>query len=80
MPDQRSNDQLQLDRIEQTVNRLDVYIRGSDDSPEKGLMTRVDRLEQKELSRARWIGAAITAGATSAVLALWNLLTGSGTQ
>lgn len=44
--------------------------------PSKGLIVRVDRLEQAEQKRGVWVGAAVVAGVGAAVTTVWAKLTG----
>lgn len=46
----------QLDRIEQDIRTLTTILTGNGD-PGRGLVVRVDRLEQTEKSRVWWLRA-----------------------
>lgn len=72
-----------LSRIEQTlcavtdkVERMDVLLRGSDDGERAGLVTRVDRIEQKEVRRDQISIAIIIAVLGSFAASAWALITG----
>lgn len=57
------------------VNTLHRIVTGESE-PERGMVVRLDRLEQAR-KNASWLGkTAMGAAITAAVLALWGLLTG----
>lgn len=57
------------------VNTLHRIVTGESE-PERGMVVRLDRLEQAR-KNATWIGrTAMGAAITAAVLALWSLVTG----
>lgn len=65
-----------LARIERKVDGMDVLLRGSDDGSIAGLVTRVDRIEQKEARRDQ-IGIGIGIAVLGAfATSLWALITG----
>lgn len=66
----------QLDRIEGKVDRALLLLEGNG-KPERGLVVRVDRLEQSEKRRARWVGAFGTAMIASLAGTLWGFLRGA---
>lgn len=45
-------------------------------TPERGLIMRLDRLEQTEVRRGRWVNTAVGASVVAVVGTLWKLLTG----
>lgn len=62
-----------INDISSKFDRLDGFITGAHE-PEKGLIVRIDRMEQAHKARAWWtksaLGAAITAIITSVVSAI----------
>lgn len=75
MSDQQSSSD-RLVRVETSVDSLNekvdrvLYALEGNGTP--GLKMRVDRLEQREESRAKWIGMAVTASIGGVLLALWT--------
>jgi len=67
----------QLTRIEKKIDRLDQLITGGD-SPNSGIIVRMDRIEQAEKRRNAWMLAAIGASTTAIVSAAWKWITTSG--
>lgn len=45
-------------------------------TPERGVIVRLDRIEQTEKARSRWTGAAVVAATGAAVTAIWSKLAG----
>lgn len=64
-----------LNEIHNEVKKLNRLLTG-DGEPEKGLIVRVDRLEQKDASRNKWMVAIGTASATAMVGWAWSKVTG----
>jgi hypothetical protein len=47
-------------------------------TPERGIIVRLDRLEQSEKARRKWVGAALVAGLGAGVTTVWTKLFGAG--
>ena len=58
-----------LEQVQHAQQSLTHMLTGNG-SPEKGIMTRVDRLEQSEKRREAWSKTAITTAAGAAVAAI----------
>lgn len=73
-----STDTAKINEIDRKLDRLLTYIEGPDDDRERGLITRVDRIEQREKFRGKvlWTiggGALAALGAT-----VWGWITKGG--
>lgn len=64
----------QLDRIESKIDRLDHLITGGD-SPNSGIIVRVDRIEQREVRRDWWTKTAMGAATVACIGTAWKWLT-----
>lgn len=62
----------QLEQITATVDRLDRAITGGDD-PGRGLLIRIDRLEQSKSATGKWLALIGTAAAGAFASNLWRL-------
>jgi hypothetical protein len=60
-----------LDRISDQLEHIDLILTGNGD-PSKGLVVRVDRLEQKEVVRSKQLWAVWTAIIGGGVASLWK--------
>jgi hypothetical protein len=60
-----------LDRISDQLEHIDLILTGNGD-PSKGLVVRVDRLEQKEAVRSKQLWAVWTAIIGGGVASLWK--------
>lgn len=58
------------------VDVINKILTGHDD-PSRGIIVRLDRLEQTEANRRVWVTAAIGAAISSAAVTAWNFLTAS---
>lgn len=74
MSDQSSSDRLV--RVETSVDSLnekvDRILHALEGNGTPGLKLRVDRIEQREESRAKWLGMAVTASVGGVLFALWT--------
>lgn len=57
------------------VTFIKEWITGNGD-PSKGMIVRMDRLEQTEAKRSLYVGTAVVAAIGSGVAAAWSVLTG----
>lgn len=64
----------QLTRIEKKIDRLDQLITGGD-SPNSGIIVRVDRIEQREARRDWWTKTAMGAACAACVGTAWKWIT-----
>ena len=74
------SDNGKLDRIDillEKVSKIEELLTGNGD-PGKGLVVRVDRLEQSEARRSLLIGGTITASVGAIATSVWAKLTGNG--
>ena len=68
-----------IKEIRRSIASIDHHITGGK-TPEKGIIVRLDRIEQTEKRRSRFIGLAISTAVTSAVASIWSLFTGHGSS
>jgi len=68
------SEQTQLDRIEQRVQKIDKLLTGNGD-PSKGIIVRLDRLEQTEIKRSRLVGALFLGVLLMVATTIWGKLT-----
>jgi hypothetical protein len=54
----------QLDRMQAKLDKIDTFLTGGDD-PSKGIIVRLDRVEQTQATHTKMIWTAITAGLTA---------------
>lgn len=66
----------QLDRIEEELKKLNHMVTGNG-TPERGIIVRLDRIEQNEKTRNKYVGAAIVAAIGAAVTTAWSKIVGS---
>lgn len=59
------------------VGRLGALLDGGDD-PAKGIIVRVDRLEQTEQSRKFWLTTAVSSGLLGGIASAWHWLRSVG--
>ena len=65
----------QLDRIESEVVAVKHLLTGNG-TPERGIIVRVDRLEQSDKTRSWWTRTAAAAGVTALVGTCWSVIRG----
>lgn len=65
----------ELSPVHEAINRNRELLTGNG-SPSKGVVVRLDRLEQSEARRGKWIGTATGAAIVAAVGSIWALITG----
>lgn len=65
----------EFDQLCKDVSYIKHVLTGNG-TPERGVIVRLDRIEQTEKSRSRWAGAAIVAAIGAVVTAAWSKLTG----
>lgn len=58
------------------LDRMLVHVEGVPGDTAKGLLTRVDRIEQRELARQKWTWAAVGLAGSALVAALRAWLSG----
>ena len=82
MSDQQSSSD-RLVRVEASVGNLNEKVDALNEKADRflyaiegngtpGLKVRVDRLEQREESRAKWMGVAVAASISGILVALWT--------
>ncbi len=62
--------------MDEKVCRLEAFIEGPDDARDRGLVVRVDRLEQAEQRRTWWTTTAVGAGIVAFLTALASFFSG----
>lgn len=75
--DQPAAQMIELRHIRDRVDEVHKLLLGNG-TPERGLVIRVDRLEQSEARRAKIVGAAVVASAGALVKAFWATFSGGG--
>lgn len=73
-----SQEQGQLDRLESKIDKIDSFITGGS-SPEKGLIVRVDRVEQREASRSKWFMVVFGTSVAALIKSFWAAVFHGGT-
>ncbi len=63
-----------LERIERKVDRLEGHLTGNDD-PEKGIIVRLDRLEQRQASQVKAFWAVVSAFTVAVASFVFRILT-----
>lgn len=61
-----------LDEISGKLDRIEKFVTG-DHEPEKGLLVRIDRIEQADIGRKWWTQTAVGAAITAVVASVWSL-------
>ena len=64
-----------MDRLEEIAgkcDRIEKFVTG-DHEPEKGLLVRIDRIEQTEIARKWWTQSALGAAITAIVASVWSI-------
>lgn len=59
--------------VMERLTRIEHLLTGNG-NPEKGIIVRVDRLEQNESRRAKYVGAAVGSAIAAVAAALWKLI------
>lgn len=65
--------QEQVDRIEKKIDKLDNLLTGNGE-PHKGIVVRLDRVEQREESRNKWTWIVLGASITALIKSFWASL------
>lgn len=55
----------ELQPVQKSIDKIKRCLEGPEGEPDKGVIVRLDRIEQKEKSRSFWIGTALVAGVTA---------------
>lgn len=66
-----------IDQLDQRFERVESFITGDRD-PEKGIIVRLDRIEQNHENRKWWTQTAVGAGLTSMIASAWAIFSHKG--
>lgn len=61
-----------LEEIGGKLDRIEKFVTG-DHEPEKGLLVRIDRIEQADITRRWWTQTAVGAAITAVVTSVWSI-------
>lgn len=70
--DDSSRIMARLEEIGTKLDRIERFVTG-DHEPEKGLLVRIDRIEQAEITRKWWTQTAVGAAITAIVTSVWSI-------
>lgn len=62
--------------IMHTIERMNIFLDGPTGYPERGAITRIDRLEQESKSQKKWLGWTASAALTAIGVAIVKFFTG----
>lgn len=70
----------ELEPMQRSINKIKVCLEGPEGDPSKGVIVRLDRVEQTTKRWSWWTGTALVAGIGAATNAVVNWITGKATS